>query len=136
MSLFAIFGMILWIILAHNLWESERFSINKRITRLYNLTTLTTLTTSVIIYYVTLFTIYLIAASVLLPAPFLGKTLELGHPATFTLYLSIAWFAASLSTIAGAIGAGMRNEELVRESTYGSRQQMRKALIKERSDNN
>lgn len=136
MSLFAIFGMILWIILAHNLWESERFSINKRITRLYNLTTLTTLTTSVIIYYVTLFTIYLIAASVLLPAPFLGKTLELGHPATFTLYLSIAWLAASLSTIAGAIGAGMRNEELVRESTYGSRQQMRKALIKERSDNN
>lgn len=133
MSLLAVFGMILWIILAHNLWESERYSENKLITRLYNLTTLTTLTTSVLIYYITLLIIYLIASLILLPPSFLGNALELSHPAPFTLYCSIAWFAASLSTIAGAIGAGMRNEKLVRESTYGARQQMRKALFKERN---
>ena len=134
LSLFAIIGMIAWIILAHNLWESTKHSANHKITRLYNMTTLTTLGTSVLIYYIVLVLIYIIAALILLPSGFLGRQLELKHAAPFSLYIFIAWFAASISTIAGAIGAGMRNEKLVRESTYGSRQQMRKALSKERSE--
>lgn len=133
LSLFAIIGMIAWIILAHNLWESTRYSQNRKITRLYNMTTLTTLGTSVLIYYIVLMLLYIIAALILLPSGFLGRQLELKHVAPFSLYIFIAWFAASISTIAGAIGAGMRNEKLVRESTYGSRQQMRKALSKEKS---
>ncbi|AYU54427.1 5,10-methylene-tetrahydrofolate dehydrogenase [Staphylococcus debuckii] len=133
LSLFAIIGMIAWIILAHNLWESTRYSQNRKITRLYNMTTLTTLGTSVLIYYIVLMLLYIIAALILLPSGFLGRQLELKHAAPFSLYIFIAWFAASISTIAGAIGAGMRNEKLVRESTYGSRQQMRKALSKEKS---
>ncbi|RZI05683.1 5,10-methylene-tetrahydrofolate dehydrogenase, partial [Staphylococcus aureus] len=48
LSLFAIIGMIAWIILAHNLWESTKHSANHKITRLYNMTTLTTLGTSVL----------------------------------------------------------------------------------------
>ncbi|GEP85198.1 Uncharacterised protein [Staphylococcus piscifermentans] len=133
LSLFAIIGMIAWIILAHNLWESTRYSQNRKITRLYNMTTLMTLGTSVLIYYIVLMLLYIIAALILLPSGFLGRQLELKHAAPFSLYIFIAWFAASISTIAGAIGAGMRNEKLVRESTYGSRQQMRKALSKEKS---
>lgn len=133
LSLFAIIGMIAWIILAHSLWESTRYSQNRKITRLYNMTTLTTLGTSVLIYYIVLMLLYIIAALILLPSGFLGRQLELKHAAPFSLYIFIAWFAASISTIAGAIGAGMRNEKLVRESTYGSRQQMRKALSKEKS---
>ena len=41
------------------------------------------------------------------------------------LYLSIPWFVASISTVAGAIGAGLLNDQLIKESTYGYRQQMR-----------
>ncbi|MEJ7274192.1 5,10-methylene-tetrahydrofolate dehydrogenase, partial [Staphylococcus epidermidis] len=41
------------------------------------------------------------------------------------LYLSIPWFAASVSTVAGAIGAGLLNDQLIKESTYGYRQRIR-----------
>src|SRR5699024_12756567 len=51
MMLAAIFGMMVWMIVAHGLWESKKESNNKRITTLYNLTTTMTLTVSVMIYY-------------------------------------------------------------------------------------
>ncbi len=46
--LVAIIGMMVWIIVAHNLWESSKESNNKQITILYNLTTTLTLTVSVV----------------------------------------------------------------------------------------
>ena len=62
---------------------------------------------------------------VLLPSGFLGQQVGLKGPAGIDLYLSIPWFAASISTVAGAIGAGLLNDELIKESTYGYRQRVR-----------
>ncbi|MDW5472678.1 hypothetical protein [Staphylococcus equorum] len=64
-----------------------------------------------------------------MPRDFLGESLKIGAPAPLLLYIKIAWFAASISTVAGAIGAGLSNEKLVRESTYGYRQQQRYELL-------
>ena len=61
----------------------------------------------------------------LLPSDFLGQQVGLKGPAGIDLYLSIPWFVASISTVAGAIGAGLLNDRLIKESTYGYRQQMR-----------
>ena len=125
MMLAAIFGMMIWMIVAHGLWESKKESNNKRITTLYNLTTTMTLTVSVMIYYTILFILFLIAALIVLPSGYLGQTLQLKTSANLTIYIKLAWFAASISTVAGAIGVGLNNEALILESTYGYRQKQR-----------
>lgn len=125
----AILSMVLWIIVAHGLLSKSYNKKNKRINRLYNLTTITTLLASVTFYYIIIFLLFLFIGSILLPRDFLGESLKLGAPAPLLLYIKIAWFAASISTVAGAIGAGLSNEKLVRESTYGYRQQQRYELL-------
>ncbi|MEB6036853.1 5,10-methylene-tetrahydrofolate dehydrogenase [Staphylococcus pseudoxylosus] len=123
--LVAILGMMLWIIVAHNLWESSKESNNKQITMLYNLTTTLTLTVSIVFYYLILFCLFLLASLVVLPPGYLGQTLQLNGPANFITYINLAWFATSISTVAGAIGAGLNNESQILESTYGYRQKQR-----------
>lgn len=130
----AIFGMVLWIIVAHSLWETSKSSKNKKITRLYNYTTVSTLLVSVTFYYLLLYLLFLFVSLVVLPSEFLGEILKLGKPASLTLYIKISWFAASISTVAGAMGAGLSNEELVRESTYGYRQKQRHRLKKKKAN--
>lgn len=123
--LVAILGMMVWIIVAHNLWESSKESNNKQITMLYNLTTTLTLTVSIVFYYLILFCLFLLASLVVLPPGYLGQTLQLNGPASFITYINLAWFATSISTVAGAIGAGLNNESQILESTYGYRQKQR-----------
>ena len=124
-SIIAIIGMLIWIMMSHDLWEPVNKSNHKRITWLYNLTTIMTLIFAIIIYYIILYLLFLIAEIVLLPSGFLGQQVGLKGPAGIDLYLSIPWFAASISTVAGAIGAGLLNDELIKESTYGYRQRVR-----------
>lgn len=131
MTIVAVLGMMIWTIVAHRLWEPIKQSEDCRITRLYNFTTVSTLAISLIIYYVTLLILFLVAALVILPPDYLGQTLKMGRSADFITFFNLAWFAASISTVAGAIGAGLNNEELILESTYGYRQKMRYKRIKE-----
>ena len=124
-SIMAILGMLIWIMVSHGLWESTKKGEQKRIIMLYNLTTIMTLFIAIVIYYMILYLLFLIAELVLLPSGFLGKQVGLKGPASVQLYLSIPWFATSISTVAGAIGAGLLNDKLIKESTYGYRQQVR-----------
>ncbi|MGX0035965.1 hypothetical protein ACUW9N_001111 [Staphylococcus auricularis] len=124
-SCVAIFGMMIWIVIAHDLWEPLRDSSQKRITMLYNLTTLMTLFVSLLIYFVILFCLFLLTAVIVLPPSYLGAALELNEAAGVVDYINLGWFAASISTVAGAIGAGLNNTELILESTYGYRQKER-----------
>src|SRR5699024_11686045 len=96
----AIVGMVVWIILAHELWEPIKTSSYKRISRLYNLTTILTLSISVLAYYLAVFILFLATSLVLIPTDFLVEILMLDESATFINYLNIGWFAASLSTVA------------------------------------
>lgn len=61
----------------------------------------------------------------MLPPGYLGQTLQLNGSANFITYINLAWFATSISTVAGAIGAGLNNESQILESTYGYRQKQR-----------
>ena len=49
----------------------------------------------------------------------------LKHPVGLGEYLSLAWLATSLATVAGAIGASLEHEETVRAASYGYRQRRR-----------
>lgn len=124
-SIMAILGMLVWIMVSHGLWESTKKAKHKRIVMLYNLTTIMTLFIAIVIYYMILYSLFLIAELVLLPPGFLGQQVGLKGPASVQLYLSIPWFATSISTVAGAIGAGLLNDQLIKESTYGYRQKVR-----------
>ena len=124
-SVMAILGMLVWIMVSHGLWESTKKAKHKRIVMLYNLTTIMTLLIAIVIYYMILYLLFLIAELVLLPPGFLGQQVGLNGPASVQLYLSIPWFATSISTVAGAIGAGLLNDQLIKESTYGYRQKVR-----------
>src|SRR5699024_3958341 len=97
----------------------------RSISRLYNLTTILTLSISVLAYYLAVFILFLATSSVLIPPDYLGEILMLEESATIINYLNISWFAASLSTVEGAIGVGLEYEEVVRDSTYGYRKKRR-----------
>lgn len=133
--LVAILGMMLWVIVAHGLWESTSESKDRQITILYNLTTTLTLTVSIAFYYVILFCLFLLATLVVLPPGYLGQALQLQGSANFMTYINLAWFATSISTVAGAIGAGLNNESQILESTYGYRQKQRYQKMNEDKQN-
>jgi hypothetical protein len=135
LSLASIFAMVVWIILAHNLWETASSKKEKYVARLYNSTTVVTLFISVLTYYMTLFVLFLITCLTIIPPDFLGKTLGLSGAASFLQFVEIAWLAASIATVAGAIGVGLTNEKLVKESTFGHRQQNRYKLIYKNKSN-
>ncbi|MFA1821837.1 5,10-methylene-tetrahydrofolate dehydrogenase [Virgibacillus oceani] len=121
----AVSAIIIWIIFNHDLWEGPSAGNEKKMRRLYNVTTLSTLFISVITYYVLLWIFFLTAALVLIPPEVLMESVSIEGDPSVIHYIRVAWVATSISTMAGAIGAGMENEEMVRDITYGYRQKRR-----------
>lgn len=123
----AISGLVFWIIAAHNLWEYPSKRNKPNIRRLYNLATTSTLIIDVVTYYIFMFILFLLACLIFIPVDYFQSMIndydDIGS--TFVNYMRVAWATASISTIVSAIGAGLENEELVRNITYGYRQSCR-----------
>ncbi|HIV81145.1 MAG TPA: 5,10-methylene-tetrahydrofolate dehydrogenase [Candidatus Salinicoccus merdavium] len=123
-SLLAVIAMTLWIIISHNLWEPVKGRQHQPVLRFYNGATLLTLLISVMFYFAVLFLMFLTGALVLLPPDYVLSNIDADR-IDFLFYIQVAWFATSLSTVVGAIGAGVQDKSLIRESTYGYRQYYR-----------
>lgn len=123
-SIIAVTGMILWIIVSHNLWEPKESQSHQKIRKLYNGTTVFTLLISLTFYFVILYSLFLTGALVLLPEDYIVQNIE-ADGINVVFYLEVAWFATALSTVAGAIGTSTQDTDLIRESTYGYRQRFR-----------
>jgi len=121
----AVLSMIIWIIFSHNLWEPVKDKSRKRLYWLYNTVTIATLGIAVLLYYAMLFCLFLVAVSLYVPPSLYGSETGIGDNIDIWNYLKLAWLVTSVATIAGAIGAGLENGELVRNVTYGYRQQCR-----------
>ena len=122
----AVVAMVVWIIVAHHLWERPAAQEEAREqAALYNASTALTLSVAVLFSYAVLFVLVLLAAGFFLESGFLQS--NLGHPVGVSDYVRLAWMATSLATVAGALGSGLEDEETVREATYGYRQQRRNA---------
>ena len=122
----ALAAMIVWIIVAHHLWERPAAQEEAREqAALYNASTALTLGVAVLFSYAVLFVLVLVAAGFFLESGFLQS--NLGHPVGLSDYVRLAWMATSLATVDGALGSGLEDEETVREATYGYRQQRRNA---------
>ena len=121
----AIVAMVVWIIVAHHLWERPAEPEARDKATLYNAATALTLSVAVLFSYAVLFVLVLVAAGFFLESGFLQS--NLGHPVGLADYVRLAWMASSLATLAGALGSGLEDEETVRDATYGYRQQRRNA---------
>jgi hypothetical protein len=83
---------------------------------LFNIVTLLTVALGVVALYAALLALTAAGAILLVPSQLIANTL--GHPVGFTDLVALAWLASSLATVAGALGAGLENDETVREAAY------------------
>lgn len=130
LTILAVLSLSLWIIQGHNLWEKESVSRNRRYRILYNTTTLMTLLIAVGFFYIILILLFLVAAFILVDPGFYMEQIQINSPPVFLNYLQLAWMTASVGTITGAVGVGLEDEENVRHTTYGYRQQARYDVLK------
>ena len=104
------------IMIATGLWErSPRRSAREQVI-LFNIVTAVTVGIGVAVLYAAIFVAMLAAALLLVPAGLLGSVL--GHPAGAADQVQLAWLAASLATLGGALGAALETRETVREAAY------------------
>jgi len=82
-----------------------------------------TVSAAVLLAYAILFALIFLAAWVFVPGAYFQSTLK--HPVGFGEYVTLAWLGTSLTTVAGALGASLEEEEKVREASYGNRQRRR-----------
>jgi hypothetical protein len=122
-TVLSVAAMVVYLISRHGLWERPEDPRQRRLARLFNLTTAATLTLGVLVFYAALFAVMTITLAFLIDSAVLGRSL--GHPSSWTDYLDISWFIASLATVGGALGSGAEDADTVRRAAYGARQRAR-----------
>ncbi len=129
LSIVSILAMVGWVVVAHHLWEKPNKERADIIRKFYNTATLLTLFITVCLYYTLLFFLFSIAVIMIIPIGMLDS--QLSGAVGYSHYFYIAWTATSISTIIGALGSVLENEEVVLSSTYGYRQRQRYKQIKQ-----
>ncbi|MEU8630025.1 hypothetical protein [Streptomyces sp. NPDC048669] len=128
-------SMIAWLVLSNGLWERPATSRARRFSALYNAETLLTVSIGVAIMFLLLFTATFLGACVVIPAGYLSRTLQ--HEAGLSDYATLAWLAACLGTLAGALGSGLADERTVRQAACSRRErerQVRRAAAEARDE--
>ena len=123
LMLLSIAALVVWIIIAHGLWERSDEEEAPHWVALYNGVTVLTISVAVLLAYAMLFALVFLAASFFVPGSYLQSTL--GHPVGAGTYATIAWLAVSLATLVGALGSTLEDEDSVRHAVYGYRQRRR-----------
>ncbi|SFA94917.1 hypothetical protein SAMN05216266_102401 [Amycolatopsis marina] len=123
--LVAIAALSTWIIAGHSLWERRTLPGGRRSsgTGLRNAGTILTVTLGTVAFFLSLVLLASAAAALIIPPDFLAQ--NLGRPADWQDYLSVAMMASVLGTVAGAVGSGLEDDQTVRRATYGYREQER-----------
>lgn len=120
----AVTALVAWLVIDHRMWEARSAHGEHDPVALYNATTVITLTIGVLSLYAGLLALGLLAQWVVISSRLLGQ--PFGHPAGWADRAMLAWLAASMATIGGAIGSGFESDEAVRQAAYGYRQRERR----------
>jgi hypothetical protein len=115
-AIVAIAILVTWLVVAHGLWERPSGQADSERVRLANKVTVGSLVIGVASFYAALFVVVTAASLIVIESGFMEKTL--GHSVGFGSYLTIAWVATSLATVAGALGSGVETDDSVREALY------------------
>lgn len=115
-----------WLILRNGLWNRSSDEDAPWRSRWDNASTLITVWLSVAMMYVLLWAMLLLVGLAVIETGYLEA--QLGHPVTLLDYLSLSWLAASLGTLAGALGSNFDSDEAIREATYSRREHQRRQL--------
>jgi hypothetical protein len=107
------------IIIAHRLWEHSERDVDREQVTLFNLVTAITLLVGCIALYGALFLATLICAAALIPPGAMES--QVSHSTDAFLWVKLAWLAASLATIGGALGSVVESNLAVREAAYRQR---------------
>jgi hypothetical protein len=104
------------IMIGAQLWERPVSRRSREQVMLFNIATTTTVVIGVAAFYATVFALACAAAAVLVvPA---GLSDALGHRVAWPDYLELAWLTCSLATLAGALGAGLEDDDVIRHAAY------------------
>ncbi len=104
------------LVLAHGLWERASGQDDREAIVLVNLATSATLALAVLTLYASLLVLSVIGGKALIPGSVYHA--EVGHPPTLADYLKLGWLAATIATVAGALGSLIESDESVREAAY------------------
>jgi hypothetical protein len=113
-AVMALGGLGVWLVVAHSLWERPSRSDDPALTKRTNAATGLTLMLGLSFGYLVLYGVVLAAMAIVVPGEYMKS--NLGHAAGFGDYAAAAWLAASLATVAGAIGSGLESDDEVRET--------------------
>jgi hypothetical protein len=122
-ALLAVASMVAWLIIDHEMWERPDDEDERDLAVLFNAATVVTLFLGVILLYVGLLAIGFLADRVVLDDGLLSSAT--GELATVGQHLRVVWLAASIATVAGALGTGFESDDAVRQAAYGYRQRER-----------
>jgi hypothetical protein len=99
-----------------HLWERPRRSRERRQVTLFNLATVGTVLAGVLALHLALLVLALLGAALLVDAGVLADVL--GRQPDGGTWWRLAWLTASLATVAGAVGAGLEDDDVVRAAAY------------------
>lgn len=128
-SLLSVLVMGSWLVLHNKLWERPTGSHYREKHVMYNLATVITILSATVLMYLALFAVLLAGSLIIIDAQFLS--LQLGHEVGINEYVNLSWLAASLGTMAGAVGSSLDDEESVRRATFSSREYERRQITLE-----
>lgn len=103
-------------VLAHGLWERASRQENREAVVLFNLATSATLGLAVLTLYMGLLVLSVVGGAALIPASVYHS--NVGPAPALADYLKLGWLAATIATLAGALGSLIESDESVREAAY------------------
>jgi uncharacterized membrane protein len=119
LSLLSIAATVTALILAHGLWERAESPQARERVALFNVATVLTLALGALALYAALVVIALVCALALVPDGLQAE--QIGHRGGVATDLHLAWLAASLATVGGALGSLVEDDVAVSDATYRNR---------------
>ncbi|MCO1337595.1 hypothetical protein BJH93_01590 [Kocuria polaris] len=141
-SIVAVLTLSTWLIVRNGLWTrrstiehagSGRVGVGSASNQaaLDNAATVTTVVLSVALMYAVIYLVLFAGSLAIVDTAYLES--QLGHPVGLSDYAALSWLAASLGTMAGALGSNFDSDDDIREATYSRRAHQRRLLGKEES---
>ena len=112
----AVLAVTVSLVVGADLWERPRRAAEREQVTVFNIATLATVLIGVLVLHLALFLAALVGALLLVDAEVFGVVT--GEPAQFVQYAKLAWFVGGLATIGSALGAGLEEDDDVREAIF------------------